>query len=238
MKRLNRLKKGFDENIDTEGSWAISYGDMITLLLSFFVLFYTVDPQAEKQQSMQDQIAAELEGLEKVNSTKANKNIMNLGKEAGESVQEMVIHKLGAKTYKDKKRLIVEFPGVSFFKLGYIDLNQQGKEAIDQFLKVYKPYMGQFQLRVQAFTDSRKVVSPHLRFKDNLELSALRSIAAMRYLQKAGVPLSRMKLSGYGELKLTHLKLKKFKEKSKDALALARKVILIIEPEENWEDSV
>ena len=93
MKRLNRLKKGFDENIDTEGSWAISYGDMITLLLSFFVLFYTVDPQAEKQQSMQDQIAAELEGLEKVNSTKANKNIMNLGKEAGESVQEMVIHK-------------------------------------------------------------------------------------------------------------------------------------------------
>ena len=33
---------------DSEGTWAISYGDMITLLLSFFVIFYNADFKAKK----------------------------------------------------------------------------------------------------------------------------------------------------------------------------------------------
>jgi flagellar motor protein MotB len=33
---------------ESEGTWAVSYGDMITLLLSFFVIFYNTDFEKEK----------------------------------------------------------------------------------------------------------------------------------------------------------------------------------------------
>lgn len=39
--RKRKLKKIHSQiHTDSDGSWAISYGDMITLLLSFFVIFF------------------------------------------------------------------------------------------------------------------------------------------------------------------------------------------------------
>ena len=47
MKRLKREQEQI--HIDTEGSWAISYGDMITLLLGFFILFFSLEPETKKR---------------------------------------------------------------------------------------------------------------------------------------------------------------------------------------------
>jgi len=52
----------------------------------------------------------------------------------------------------------------------------------------------------------------------------------MRMLQKAGLPLSRMKIAGYGELMETQEKLMEL-QKEKDPLKYTRKVVLVIEPE-------
>jgi flagellar motor protein MotB len=68
-------------------------------------------------------------------------------------------------------------------------------------------------------------VTPGRRFKDNLELSALRAVSAMRELQELGVPLHRMKVGGYGEIR------KLAGDASDSDLALARKLVLVIEPE-------
>ena len=44
MKTLRKYRQLATEEgeIDSEGSWAISYGDMITLLLTFFILFFNM----------------------------------------------------------------------------------------------------------------------------------------------------------------------------------------------------
>ncbi len=46
--------------VDSEGSWAISYGDMVTLLLTFFILFFSLDSTPQKYTAIQDALVSAL----------------------------------------------------------------------------------------------------------------------------------------------------------------------------------
>lgn len=248
---IERRKQRSHEEVDSEGTWAISYGDMITLLLAFFVLFFTVDPQESKEQLLKDSLLAELkknssEGNEKkATSGEGDKETdrkpanVNVGQEHEENMTPDIIKRWGGKVYQVGYRIVIDFPEISFFQLGYIDVNNEGRKELERFAKIYLPYAGSYVLGIRAFTDSRKVVYKR-RYRDNLELSALRAISAMRALRDFGIPLDRMRLGGYGELKVTHDALEKFKgeNSTSDPLSFSRKVVLVIEPEpESKENS-
>lgn len=245
---IDRKKLVHNEEVDSEGTWAISYGDMVTLLLAFFVLFFTVDPVGEKEEKLKQNLLVELQkemvpkeyrsdtqGDKKSDREPAN---INVGSQFEENFTEDIVKEWGGKVYRIGNRIIIDFPGVSFFKLGYIDLNNEGKNQLERFVKVYLPYAGSYILGIRAYTDSRKVRFKG-RYRDNLELSALRSISAMRTLREMGIPLSRMRLGGYGELKLTHDNMEKWAKDKQvdDKQSFARKVVLVIEPEEKEEGS-
>lgn len=216
------------EHVDSEGSWAISYGDMITLLLSFFVLYFTVDHSRVKSNQMRKELVLSLDKMKPAPRT-GESTQLNMGVTQGEGVEATVIEKLGAKVFQFDEAVVVDFQDVSFFKLGDVEVNKDGRGALENFAKSYQAFAGQHQLSIQAYTDTRKVRSDNPRFRDNLELSALRSVAAMRVLQYAGIPLDRMKIAGYGELRETQDKLMKL-QNEKDPLKYTRKVVLTIEP--------
>lgn len=143
---------------------------------------------------------------------------------------------LNAKVHKSGQKVIVEFPETSFFKLGETQLSTEGKSELGRFLKIYQPFAGSYYLNILAYTDNKKVIPyPGRKFSDNLELSALRSVSAMRALQTMGIPLNRMKLGGYGEMKMTvdelNRKIASTPDYKTNGLKLARKIVLIIEPE-------
>jgi len=235
MKMIQRAQQSEAQEVDDQGSWMISYGDMITLLLAFFVLFFTVDPQQEKS----DQLSQSLVNLLKQEAlrspaSQSESSDLSLGAQTDETgIEEKMLQKWGAKIHKVGKKIIVEFPGVSFFNTGNVQPTSDGQKNLEKFAKIYEPYQGNYILGVRAFTDKRKVVSEDLRYKDNLELSALRSIATMRVLQKQGVPLNLMKINGYGELILSPDDLLNLPDQKNDKLTeldLARTIVLIIEP--------
>jgi chemotaxis protein MotB len=222
--RLNRYHSSHE--VDTEGSWAISYGDMITLLLTFFILFFTADKfQMQKQlrldiKAKQDDVLNKLtasieESLETLSSKKAQ---------------------VQGKVFRSGQKLYVEFSGVSFFPSGKVTLREEAKQALNEFYNAFSPHMGNHILSIRAFTDPRKVKQTEKRaFKDNLELSALRSIEVMRYMQKSGIPLGNMKLSGYGEMELRPEAISQIpvEERTPSSIhALSRTTVLIIEAKE------
>ncbi len=229
MKALKRRHTHRNEHVDSEGSWAISYGDMITLLLSFFVLYFTVDHEKANSSKLQDSLLLKLQesGIKAMNE--GTKSKLNMGNTPGEGVDVELVQKFGAQVYKDGDRLIVEFDKISFFEIGEVDLNITGLQALDQFAKIYTPYAGQYTVQIQAYTDTRKVTSAQVRFRDNLELSALRAVAALRALQKAGIPLARLKTAGFGELIETQENLTEL-IKDNDPRKFTRKVVLVISP--------
>lgn len=245
---MERKNPTHHEEVDTEGTWAISYGDMITLLLAFFVLFFTVDPERETENQLQQSLVMELKkaaneypnpahALDKTSSREPAS--IHVGNEGDKNINPNIIKKWGGKVYKLGHRIIIDFPGTSFFHLGYIDVNDEGKKQLEEFVKVYLPYAGQYVLGIRAYTDSRKV-SYKRRYRDNLELSALRSISTMRTLRELGIPLERMRLGGYGELKITRDKLVAYANEKgvEDIQSFSRKVVLVIEPEAKEEGSI
>ncbi len=213
--------------IDTEGSWAISYGDMITLLLTFFILFFSTDKEKDRMDAMETSLVALFD----------NKVAPGAEPSPPTGPDAIVAEKLEARVHKVGNKLIVEFPSVSFFKFGAVDLDTIGKSELKKFVNRYMPYAGNYLIGIRAYTDNKKVRAggPGRRYADNLELSALRAVATMRYLQHLGIPLDRMRIGGYGELKLTAEDLSRAiastPEYPQAGLALARKIILIVEPD-------
>lgn len=228
MKLQMRKREALDET-DAEGSWAISYGDMITLLLTFFILYFNVNTkQSEQREKLQQAIISEF-GQEKSASKEdlaKSPPRMKLGEQKEGELEESTLIEWGGKLHREGDKVVVEFPNTTFFDLGKVDVKKSSVTYLQEFAKKYVKFAGTSSLSVKAFTDSVPVRGDH-RFKDNLELSALRAIAAMRVLQHSGIPLDRMKIAGHGESNR-----KPSSENTSGNLndEFSRKVILVIEP--------
>jgi len=63
MKRLSRLRKRH-LHVPQEGTWAVSYGDMITLLLGFYIMYFSIDPPKKGNTSLTTSLVAALEKMD------------------------------------------------------------------------------------------------------------------------------------------------------------------------------
>lgn len=233
-------RKEHHDEVESEGTWAVSYGDMVTLLLCFFILFFTVDPQREHQKSLQSGLLQVFENQGVKPGEISSRTGVEQAMPAKPSVDPEMLKNLGARAFKNDEKIVVEFPNVSFFRSGEIKISKEGTAALSRFAKMYLPYAGSYVVGIRAFTDRKAVLQKKNRsFRDNLELSALRSVAATRILQKEGVPLRLIRVGGYGELQETADDLAanraadgKTHDPKKRTVQddLARKVVLVIEP--------
>ncbi len=236
MKKVRLLTKESYHEEDSEGTWALSYGDMITLLLSFFVIFFTTDPAKEKVQKLNNLLSFELEGTKPIEGGEASERkaggkrkieISDLPKFEGSSIS----------AHQVEENIVVTFNATSFFSSGDVKPNQKGQMLLNEFAQKYMPYAGNYRLSIKGFTDSRPVTKRKSRkYEDNLELSALRSISAMKILQHAGIPLNRMEIAGAGELSTIEKVLPDKNGLTKDEVAsYSRTIVLVISPaKESW----
>lgn len=195
----NKLKER-QHSAEIENSWEISYGDMITLLLAFFVMFFNIKSETVNMKLIKKDLdkyfAHKTEGREPTSQPgsaddhgpqKANLPI----------ISSQVQNSLKVKSNIYGQNILIDFPNVEFFKSGKVDLTKDGKKALEEFTKAVSNHLGSFRLVVRGYTDNSPL--KHSRFKDNLELSAARSISAIRYMSTQGVGTQYMRIAGYGE---------------------------------------
>lgn len=211
---------------DHNSNWAISYGDMVTLLLAFFVLFFSVSKTSHEIKIVDEALKKEFnqKTWPKADSTWGAQNRFPTSEMTDfEGIK-------GLKTSAQGNKLIVEFPMTSFFDAGSYTVSDEGSSMLKKFGVVLNKFTGKMRIVVRGYTDNKPVKSlAHRAYKDNLELSALRAIAALRLLNKEGIPYHLLRIGGYGETD-------KAKEISaKDILKYDRKIVLVIEPLDNTE---
>ncbi|NPV28213.1 MAG: OmpA family protein [Firmicutes bacterium] len=186
--------------------WMLTYGDMVTLLLAFFVALYAfsvIDVERfqaallsirgslgffegqtgvlPKGQSLEEQLLADAQ-LREV-------------KEGAEQFLQNQSFQGKVKLVLDERGLILRFQETVLFDPGKAILKPEAKRA----LTVVAAFLKQIpnQVRIEGHTCDLPIKTPS--YPSNWELSTARATTVIQYLISLGVPGERLSAVGYGE---------------------------------------
>lgn len=165
--------------------WAVSYSDFLMALLSFFILFFSMDtPQRQKLiLNLADNFATKSgagTGFKDDGYPPSDKrmpaNIMD-------SLKSMKVD-----IAPDRESLVVHFPD-DFFLPGQHLISREHSPAIHNFLEVLKPYEGEVNLYFEGHADQKPLQKAKNNIIiDNFVLSSLRASSALLIAKQMGFP--------------------------------------------------
>jgi len=187
-----------------EASWAVSYVDMLTLLLCFFIIFFNAGQLKNKKEAFErlkmsftKRAPSSIDGAPSKAKNKLAKNSDVL-----KDIGGVIFDKANVQTIYRGKQLSVEFPGTSFFKTGTNNLTTEGNKRIAEISKLLKPYKDDVYLVVQGHTDPRPVKRKRkLGVDDNWELSVLRATKVLKRFIKDGFDQQMLSAEGFAATK-------------------------------------
>ena len=224
-------------------AWQGTYGDMITLMLCFFVMMYDpsevdVTQLATITQSLQMQETETVSGglsLSAGRLSDLGNNINSLpslekGKSLGLAKKKAVsLFAPDKKTNKitwtsDERGLIITLLSDNFFEEGSAELNiNETRESLPRLAEFFtSPEVKDFNYRIEGHTDSTPVPASSI-YPSNWELSTARAANVLHFLADYGVNENKFSLAGYADTK------PKFKDSDlPEAKAYDRRVDIII----------
>lgn len=173
--------------------WMVTFADMVTLLLAFFVLLASI---SKVDLVLFEQVQAGLaEGL---GAEAKERPIETLKKELAETVESMQVEDVVG-LGEDSRGVTIEFASAGFFEPGSAELNPA---ALPILTRVAATLMGEryvgFQIEVQGHTDDTPISTE--RFPSNWELSAARAASVVRFFGKQGIHPPRMSAIGLADV--------------------------------------
>ncbi|MBT6601411.1 MAG: flagellar motor protein MotB [Nitrospina sp.] len=175
--------------------WMATFADMVTLLMVFFVLFYSVEKDnTEKFKSAIDMMVEEdgPEGLGKIMQVMDSTKIM-------QNMREMKAAAKAAAAAEDttvEKKIVLRVPGLNLFKKGGAKLSPEARPVLDEIIKIIKK-KGDHKIFIQGHTDDIPINTP--KFESNWELSAVRATAVLRYFYDKGIDPEMLTATGYAD---------------------------------------
>ncbi|MCK4907761.1 MAG: flagellar motor protein MotB [Spirochaetes bacterium] len=202
-------------------AYMLTYGDMVTLLLTFFVMMFTIAEIDGRELrlilSAFTGSMGQFEGgmtLSKGDLEEMGMNLENLpAREKGSTLaraikeaKEILKPELRAKRIRmreDERGLVISLGADAFFKPGSAVL-QMDKDS--EILKKVSQIVSRItnKIVVEGHTDSNPiniVVKKGVKFRSNWELSTARSISVLNYLVKEGVKESQFSIAGFSMYK-------------------------------------
>lgn len=210
-----KRKRARDEVKPGAPEWMTTYGDMVTLLLCFFVLlfaFSSIDVQkfTAIMQSFQGSLGV-LQGgkhIEVDPLPEEEKNINQLEEQEDfKKLKEMLEEYLEANNMANEilvdleaRGLLLRFKDNVLFDSGKADIKPDAKKTLKFLADLLKQQeFNQKYIRVEGHTDSDPIV--HIqKYPTNWELSVSRASNVVRVLiEEAGLKPDRLSASGYSQ---------------------------------------
>ncbi len=223
-------------------AWQGTYGDMITLMLCFFVMLYNpsevdVTQLATITQSLQMQETESTSGglsLSAGQLSDLGNNINSLpslekGKSLGLAKKKSVsLFAPDVKTNKititsDERGLVITLLSDNFFEEGSAELNiNETRETLLRLSEFFRSAeVKDRRYRIEGHTDNTPVASDSI-FPSNWELSATRAVNVLHYLADYGVDENKFSVAGYSDTR------PKFSNDTAEGRAYNRRVDIII----------
>lgn len=167
--------------------WLISYADLLTLLVGFFVLLLAASPMK----------LARFEKLASAISGEQTAPLEDLKEKVDEFIQREKLQDQ-VSTREDAEGLAIEFKDALLFDSGSAQIRLPGQSAISSLAKMVKELHGRAVV-IEGYTDDVPIKSAV--FESNWELSSQRAINVLSALESAGVQRERMSVRGFADTK-------------------------------------
>jgi chemotaxis protein MotB len=207
-------RKKTEEEHENAERWLLTYSDLITLLLAFFIVMYSMSKvDAKKFGAVQMALSSVLHGGSSawegrtpgLPTDDKRQNLLDLDDlrhlqmRLGKSVRQQQKQGKGATditTEIDERGLIIHVKENAFFQSGQADLTPAAQSALDAIAEVIQG-IDNF-IRVEGHTDNVPINT--VLFPSNWELSTARATQVVRYfLSKYNFAADRISVSGYAE---------------------------------------
>lgn len=216
---MARKKK--EQNLGGLGEWIVTYGDMVTLMLCFFVALFNVE-DAEPAQSVQ--LISPLNNLGMGSSTGGNTLSAGRFADLGNTIGSLPAQERGrvlgdakkkavslfqpevksnkVRVTMDERGLVISLASDAFFRPASADVNlEETREVfirLAEFLR--EPGMEGRSFRIEGHTDASPT-DPAGAWRSNWELSAIRATNTLHFLTDYGVSERRFGVAGYADTK-------------------------------------
>lgn len=173
--------------------WLLTYSDMVTLLLTFFILLVSIS----KIDAVQ--FEAVKTGIHKgMGKEDLDRPLDALKESMKEIVQALQIEKV-ANIGHDHDGIVIEFASSIFYQPGSAELKPEATKVMQTLAgTLSEPRYANFQVEVQGHTDDQPIHTA--QFPSNWELSAARATGVVRHLIGYGVEPKRMKAIGFADI--------------------------------------
>ena len=189
---LNRFNRKPSE---VDASWLETYGDMVTLLLCFFVLLASISRVDsvlyEKVQS----------GMTKeIGKQPPQRPIEDMRREMTELVSAFSGGEALADVATDERGVVLNLDAGAMFRQGSAEVRPEVMPLLKEMVvtltqKRFENYL----LEIQGHTDDTPIATQ--QYPTNFDLAAARALTTMRTLKGLGVPEGRMIVASFGQFK-------------------------------------
>ena len=184
-----KLKK---ENKDVVDGWMGTYGDMVTLLMAFFVMLYSAsDPDPGKYEEI----------VESMKEAFSKQDVENEFKELHESLEDIIENKNLENAVEIKlgpNGILIQIPGSSLFASGSADIMTDMAPVIVEISTVITQLLDQssyhdYMIEVEGHTDDEPIGEDSEIFSSNWDLSAIRATGIVELLYNSGIAMDKLK---------------------------------------------
>ncbi|MCH4812251.1 OmpA/MotB family protein [Vreelandella neptunia] len=172
--------------------WLTSYLDVLTLLITLFVLLLSLTPPGGGEAAD----TAFMRSASAVSSLPLASLATGIQpRHEGLQPQFAGLNIPGVSVSQGREGVTLRIDTSLLFASGQAVLTSQGRSVVERLMDVLTRFDG--QISVEGHTDSVPISTD--RFPSNWELSSARAIAVVRHLESQGFNISRMRAVGYAD---------------------------------------
>lgn len=204
-----KLSEFMDETIEDKSSplWMTTYADMAILLLTFFILYYSLSSIANNRfkEAIMGTQSASIGLLELMDSVERKETIEVLTGLKSDNILSDIQHVADREAMNeimdistDRTKIVIRIPGGSLFEPGSADLDlEKSKPVLDEIVRLLNTYP-RYRISIQGHTDDSPISTD--RFPSNWELSSARATAVLRYFIDKNINPKRLTATGYADI--------------------------------------
>ena len=219
--------------VDSESNnWLVTYSDIITLLLCFFMIFFSTDYKSKGSIfELVDKGIIKAKATQSKPDSKPAEGKLEEGWGFSLNALKEINSMSDVKVLTQNDQVTIVFERSNFFDLGKISLNAKGDEEVRRVANQLGTLKDSIIFNIQGHADSTPVrKDPRKKYSDNMELSVYRALEVRKRLVELGFIENNIYVSGTGSIFSKH---KVFDLKGElikpEELSLERKITIRLE---------